>query len=871
MKWDLWQKLPRRRRKWALWIAGILLFYGIVGAVLLPPIARHIAVKQLSRQLGRDVSIEAIRIHPFDGAVTVRNLSIKDPDGTPFVSWETVYVNFQLTSLFGKAYTVRQISTTKPAVHVTVNADGTFNFSDILNRFATNAAPAKPAPATKTTKALAVRIERIRVDGFNLSLENHLALTNTAKAPAPAETSTNAADPTIALLQSVTNALAQLTATTNQLNAVIDDIVVTNGTVHFQDFATARPAKLDLTDITFTAKNISNVPLNDFSTDLSIRWNQFGAIRVATSGSLPAKATVKLDLSDLDFGTLDPYLDPKLNLFVIGSKFGLHGAINLETSPGQLPQLRFGGDLRLDALHTVDGVMIEDLLNCGSIHVSGILLNVNPPSLSIRGIAINDLYARVVIETNKTINLLNVLRVANTTAADTNDAAAVTAPAPSTNGLVLPLKIAVDAIIPSNAVVSFTDRSLSPNVNVRIEQAGGVISNISSEDWRHADVNLNAVVDGVGPVAITGTINPFSGTSTNRITVSVKDVDLVPTGPYSAKFAGYRIAEGKLNLDLEYELVGRKLSSKNVITLDQFTFGEQVDSPDATHLPVRLAIAILKDRQGKIVLDVPVEGSMDDPKFHIGKVVRRTIMNILEKVATSPFSLVGALFGGGGEELGYQEFAPGDATLTPDDTKKLDVLAKALYERPGLQLEIAGSIDPNGDREGLQRMMLDKQIRTSIWMEQHRAGQSTNGIDQVALPAEIRERWVKKLYGQAVADRKVTPQLLAANTNLAVYAAGVLPKTKSIKGATQLVTATARPGSAAPVYQTKLVPPPTPTEAVLLATLPVDDSVLGTLAADRAKAVQAYLLQTGKVDASRLFLKESGSRQDGSRVYLQFR
>ena len=185
------------------------------------------------------------------------------------------------------------------------------------------------------------------------------------------------------------------------------------------------------------------------------------------------------------------------------------------------------------------------------------------------------------------------------------------------------------------------------------------IAGISTEQFQHADIDFNAMVDNVGPANITGTINPFSGTQTNEIKVSVKDMDLTPTSPYSGKFAGYRIAEGKLNLDLAYQIVGKKLKSKNVITLDQFTFGEKVDSPDATHLPVRLAIAILKDRDGKIVLDVPIEGSLDDPKFRIGKVVKRAIVNILEKVATSPFSLLGAMFGGGGEELGYQDFARG--------------------------------------------------------------------------------------------------------------------------------------------------------------------------------------------------------------------
>ena len=150
-------------------------------------------------------------------------------------------------------------------------------------------------------------------------------------------------------------------------------------------------------------------------------------------------------------------------------------------------------------------------------------------------------------------------------------------------------------------------------------------------------------------------------------------------------------------------------------------------------------------------------------------------MNILEKVATSPFSLLGAVFGGGGEELGYQDFAPGSAELTAADAKKLDVLAKGLYARPALQLEISGSIDPDGDREGLQRAALDKQIRTAIWMKLRKSAH-TNSVDQIVLPPDERAQWIRKLYAEAMANRKITPELIAANTNLADYAAQVLPR-----------------------------------------------------------------------------------------------
>jgi hypothetical protein len=79
---------------------------------------------------------------------------------------------------------------------------------------------------------------------------------------------------------------------------------------------------------------------------------------------------------------------------------------------------------------------------------------------------------------------------------------------------------------------------------------------------------------------------------------------------------------------------------------------------------------------------------------------------------------------------------------------------------------------------------------------------------------------------------------------------------------------TAAPG------QPKLAPPADPLEVLLLASIPVTDNDFEALATERAKAVRTYILGTGKVEASRLFLTENqtgGVRGDGSRAYLQFR
>ncbi|MDD5141759.1 MAG: DUF748 domain-containing protein [Verrucomicrobiales bacterium] len=1042
--WEfIWFFLSPRQRKLVIWSVALFVGYTVTGFLILPPIIRSVAASQLTKQLDREVTIQKVKLNPFALSATVRGLLIKDKDGKPFVSWDEVYVNFQLSSLIGKAWTFREISTTKPFVRAQLNRDGTFNFSDLIAKFSANApdaAPRKPSkplvlhigrlhiggaaaafsdlttrkPFTRIIGPLDVTLENFRTDSdsknpysfagvtdagetfawsgyfyldplrsrgelsldkislnkyaplyqdfvkfeirdgtiamrasyrFELSATNRvIAVTNalfvlrdfklgqpgdsnsTADLPLfgvsgvsvdigkrqaeigsvfarawniflnrnrdnainvvelskPGDTTASAPGGILVLLRSVTNAVAMLLESTNQWSGTIHDVDFSNCAVHLEDLVNLRPAKLDLNDIALSVKNISNVPTTNLTAALSLRWNTNGTIRTGLAASFsPPTADINLAITNLNLGTLDPYLEPKLNLLILGSKLGLTGQLQLRTPPNELPQVTFSGDARLDDLHTADGAMGEDLLKWDSLRFSGIDANLNPQVVTIKEIALDNAYARVVIETNHMINLLAALQPANTNTPVGTNASVVAKQSspPATNEVASAAapKISIGSIVISNAAFRFTDHSITPDVNFAIEQLGGTIDGISSEQLQHADIHLHALVDNVGPADITGHINPFGGTQTNEIKVSVNDVDLTPTSPYAGKFAGYRIARGKLNLDLEYEIVGKKLNSKNVITLDQFTFGEKVDSPDATHLPVRLAVAIMKDRAGKIVLDVPVEGSLDDPQFRVRKVIARAIMNILEKAATSPFSLLGAVFGGGGEELGYQDFAPGSVELTTASQQKLDSLVKGLYERPALQLEISGSVDAPTDRDALQRVALEKQLRTRQWLSLGKADRASTTPDQVVLTPGQRTSWVQKLYSEAQAAGKITPAFVATNSHLAAAVAQIIARRADTKkGASLLMKSDSapNPSSAADVStQSKLPPPTNPMEVLLLASIPVSDSDLEAIAAGRAKAVRAYILQTGKVEDARLFLAENqtgGVRSDGSRVYLQF-
>ncbi len=1040
----IWFLLSPRQRKLTIWLAVLALAYTLIGFLILPPIIRSVAAKQLTKQLDREVSIKKVKLNPFALSVTVDGLLIKDKDGEPFVSWDEVYVNFQISSLFGQAWTFKEISTINPFVRAEMNQDGKYNFSDLIAKFSSTApspAPQKPSkpfilhvgklsiagarasvadlmahhpykrvlgpldmtlvdfrtdPNNKNPYAFSgtsdtgehyewsgqITVAPLRSEGEiainNVALGKYaplyqdlvkfeirdgtialhakyrfelggtnlvVALTNTAFAlrdfrigepgdsndivnlpllgvtgvsfdlaahqaeigsvflhdgkfflnrnkdnavnvvelSKPSDPQAGAPGGVLVLLRSVTNAVALLLQSTNQWTGTIHDVDITNCALHLEDFVNSRPARLDLDDFALSVKNISNVPATNLTAALSLRWNTNGTINTTVAAMFsPPTADINLALTNITLATLDPYLEPMVNLLILDSKLGLTGQIHLRTPENELPQVNFNGNVRLDDLHTVDGALGEDLLKWSSLRFTGIEANLNPQMVSIKEIALDNAYARVVIATNHVVNLVSALQPANT-----NAPAATTAPVASTRPAATATnkaasaapKISIGSIVISNAAFQFTDHSIQPDVNLALEKLDGTVDGISSEQMQHADIKLHALADNIGPVDITGHLNPFSGTQTNEIKISFKDVDLTPTSPYAAKFAGYRIARGKLNLDLEYELVGKKLASKNVIMLDQFTFGEKVESPDATHLPVRLAVAIMKDREGKIILDVPVEGSFDDPEFRVRKVVLRAIVNILEKAATSPFSLLGAAFGGGGEELSYQDFAPGRAELLPDSQKKLDSLVKGLYERPALQLEIAGSVDVPTDRDALQRIALDKLLRTTQWQSLGASDRAATTPDQIELTPNQRTYLVQKLYSEAQDAGKITPALIATNGALAAAAAQiaghkpVIQKGAALLMKSALAIATNAPSATAGITQSKLPPPAAPMEMLLLVTMPVSDSNLEALATERAKTVRAYILQTGKVEDNRLFLTQSqtgGVRPDGSRVYLQF-
>jgi outer membrane protein OmpA-like peptidoglycan-associated protein len=376
--------------------------------------------------------------------------------------------------------------------------------------------------------------------------------------------------------------------------------------------------------------------------------------------------------------------------------------------------------------------------------------------------------------------------------------------------------VQIDTIILQGGQIDFSDRHLPRPFRADMREVGGRIEGLTSEPGARATVDLRGSLRNQSPLTITGTVNPLVEKLFLDLKLNFTDIELSPLSPYSGTYVGYLIDKGKLNLTLEYFIEDDKLKAKNEVFLDQFSFGGKVESDQATSLPVKLAVALLKDRNGEIHLDIPVSGSLDDPQFSIGGVVWTIIKNLLVKAATSPFALLGALVGGSDEDFSSVSFESGSARLSDAEKDKLQRMAQALTERPGLEVEISGFVDPENDPEGYRKEQLSMQVKHLKYLDllkQDKLPEGTREVDVTVSP----ERYPDYLWE--------------------VYKETDFPKPRNFIGMTKKL-------------------PVTEMEKLIYASTTVNENDLANLAQDRALAVQNFLAEEGQIAKARIFLKK---------------
>jgi uncharacterized protein involved in outer membrane biogenesis len=592
-------------------------------------------------------------------------------------------------------------------------------------------------------------------------------------------------------------------------------IMVEDCTVNAEDLTPSEPVKLTVDKMKLGAQGISTVEKSRGNLDLSCRLNKRGTISIKGSvGINPVFADVKATVKDIGIGSLQSYFTDQVKIVVTDGSFSTSGSLSLSSSKDGDISARYRGQVALSDLATVDKLHAEDLLKWKSLRLNEIDLGYNPTVINVEEVALDGLFTRLIVAPDGKLNLQTIVAEGADKEVLPSEVEKETAPSEENADLLQSVRI--DKVTITRGHINFTDKSVDPSYATDLVEIEGSVSGLSSDETKLADVHLSGKLDNYAPLDITGKINPLIDDLYADLKIDFRNMDLSPMTPYAGKYVGYTLQKGKLSLGLKYLIDQGKLNSQNKVFLDQLTFGNKVESPDAPNLPVKLGVALLKNRKGEIDLDLPVSGDLDDPEFRVGKIIVKMIMNLLVKAATSPFSLLGAMFGGG-EELSALEFDYGRFEITAESEKKLDTLTQALYDRPALKLDIEGHVDIEQDREGLRQYLFDKQLKAEKLKDIVKKEAPTISVDEITIEPEEYEEYLWKAYKEAE-----------------------FKKPKNIVGLT------------------KKLPVPE-MEQLLLEHTDVEEDDLRLLAVQRAQRVKDHILQSGKVETERIFLIEPQS------------
>ncbi len=600
-----------------------------------------------------------------------------------------------------------------------------------------------------------------------------------------------------------------------------------------------RPADIALDKIEARVADLSSAPGSTAKVTLQAGVARTGHVAVEGGvGLAPLAARLEVNARGVPILPAQPYFADKIHITLTSGSLSARGRVDADFEPK--PRIRYRGSLQVNRFASVDHVNRNDFLKWEALHFGGVNLVTEPLSVAINDISLSNFYSRLVINPDGTLNVQHVMgkepgskqavagevaapEAAGEEAAVTGAAAApatapATAPAPPQSATVKPagpppVPIRIGRVTLQGGQVNFSDHFIQPNYSANLTQIGGSVSGLSSDMATTADVEIRGKVDDTAPVEILGKINPLSGNLFLDLAASAKGVDLPSASPYSTHYAGYPIIKGKLSMDVKYHLENRQLKAENRLILDQLTFGDRVESPSATKLPVLLAVALLKDRNGVIDINLPISGSLDDPKFSLGGIIVRVIVNLVVKAVTAPFALLGHLFGGG-EQLAYIEFAPGRASLDQTAEEKIASLTKALADRPGLKLDITGRVDPVADKEGLRQVSLERKVKAVKFEALRREDKAPASLDEVTVDPAEYPKLLKQAYGREK-----------------------FPKPRNVIGLA------------------KDLPVPE-MEKLMLTNTAVTDDDLRSLALRRARVVADAIAKTGQVSPDRVFVLE---------------
>lgn len=598
--------------------------------------------------------------------------------------------------------------------------------------------------------------------------------------------------------------------------AKLGTLAISDSSLTYNDETSGARQLLQISAINVKLDNLSS----EFNTvnkiNAQAKFNRNGQLSITGQSAAGfKKVDLNIDAKNLPVAPWQAFFTEFVNVNITRGNVSAKGSVALTPPIGNTPfALVYKGHAGLTNFRILDKNTDTDFLRWKNIDLSGVDVDIGKtrPVILVNKVTLSDFFARAVLSEKGRLNLQDIMvsddneETASTTVAKTTTSKE---PVTSSEQPANAPRIRVGQIAMADGNINFTDNFIQPNYRVNMTGLRGSIGTINSEKIDPAEVDIQGKVDDDAPLVISGAINPLFKPLFLDIKGSAHGIEMTRLTPYSTKYAGYPIEKGKLSMDISYKIENDKLVAENGLKIEQLTFGNHIAGPDATKLPVMLAVSLLKDRNGTIDVNLPVSGSLSDPQFSIGGVIMRVFINLIVKAVTSPFALIGSMFGSS-EELSNVQFAAGSAELNPEIIKRMDMINTAMVDRPGLKLDILGRADPKADEAGIAEDRLNRQMR-ALKRQSMPAGQR-NAEAATTLTPQEEVKYLTEVYKKAKFDKP---------SNAIGFA-------KSL--------------------------PPEEMKALIIQNTPVNKDDLQTLAMNRADAIRNYMQREGNIPADRMYL-----------------
>jgi uncharacterized protein involved in outer membrane biogenesis len=520
---------------------------------------------------------------------------------------------------------------------------------------------------------------------------------------------------------------------------LLKDVQLRDYQVHLADRVPTDEVAVDVGPLNLDLHDFDSLNGAPFTLKLDTGLGKQGHLQASGEVSLaPVAARLKVSTKDIDLRIAQAYISPLIRLELRSGM--LDSDLDVQLTSTEPVAMTVSGRAEVDQLHTLDTLKERDFVKWQHLTLTGLEYR-HGDRLDIQRVQLQQPYARFMINEDRTTNIDDLLIPQPTQPADS---ASSKKPA----GADKPLGIRIGAVDIDNGSANFADFSLTPNFATAVQQLNGRIGTIDNRQATPARINIQGKVDRYAPVIISGALNPFDPMASLDITTSFKRVELTTLTPYSGKFAGYRIRKGRLNLDLHYLITKGQLKAENKLLVEQLQLGDKVDSPDAVDLPLRLAIALLKDSQGRIAIELPVSGDLNSPQFSVMPIVWQTLRNLMVRAAQAPFKFIGGLVSGGGsEDLSTVSFRPGSDELGTEAQAALMKLAAALKERPTLRLEIEGTSVQASDGPLIAQQRLEREYQNTYYkMAQRRGDKVPATAAEMQVPEDDKPAMLEAIY-----------------------------------------------------------------------------------------------------------------------------